>query len=46
MSFVGHSFADHSPKQLMRSFSAFSKLAETGMLGPFDVSVARSGDER
>ena len=44
MSFVGHGFADHSPKQLMRNFSAFSKLAETGMLGPFDVSVAKFGE--
>lgn len=44
MSFVGHGFADHSPKKLMRNFSAFSKLAETGMLGPFDVSVASFGE--
>ena len=37
--------ADHSPKKMIRNMNAFSKLGETGKLGPFSISVATFGSK-
>jgi CubicO group peptidase (beta-lactamase class C family) len=36
--FANNSFADHSPKKMMRNMKAFSQLSTTGKLGPADVN--------
>ena len=35
---TNQTFADHSPKKMMRNMKAFSQLSVTGKLGPFDVN--------
>ena len=41
--FATQSFADHSPKKMMRNIKAFSQLSVTGKLGPFDVNYDKFG---
>ena len=36
--FANNSFADHSPKKMMRNMKAFSQLSTTGKLGSDDVN--------
>ena len=35
--------ADHMPNKMMRNFLAWSRLGDTGVLGPFEVNFAKFG---
>ena len=37
------SVADQMPNKMMRNFLAWSLLGDTGVLGPFEVNVAKFG---
>lgn len=37
------SVADHMPNKMMRNFLAWSRLGDTGVLGPFEVNFAKFG---
>ena len=41
---TNQTFADHSPKKMMRNMKAFSQLSVTGKLGPFDVNYFKYGE--
>ena len=43
-SFIGTpAVAEHMPDIMMRNFLAWSRLGDTGRLGPFEVNVATFG---
>ena len=44
LSSISVSYADHTPKKMMRNFVAFSMLGQTGKLGQFKVNVAKFGE--